>query len=253
MDWIGFDYINYFYPAILALLAGGSPYINAEIGNPPWTFFILAPLGLLPQTWSLIGINLLTISGLVTFFFVKRKKWLAFPILLSFPFMVLLCNSNLEGLLLWGLAIGGPIGLILLAVKPQAALLIGLVWCVKAWKKGGWKQLAILVSPLILLTIASIILYPVWLDNLLVFTRRTDGGIINGYPWLVPFGIGLGIIAIRKEREDWAAVATLLLMPYVRIQSWTVVLCLLAVTYPLEGSIMALSTWILLLKPTIFK
>jgi len=253
MDWIGFDYHNYFYPAIQALLAGESPYINTEIGNPPWTFFILAPLGLLPFTWSLIAINLLTISGLVTFFYVKGKKWLVFPLALSYPFIVLLSNSNLEGLLLWGLVIGGPIGLILLAVKPQAAILIGLVWCVKAWKEGGWKQLAILITPLIFLTVVSIIIFPIWLDNLLVFARRPDGGVINGFPWLVPFGIGLGFLAVRRGREDWAAAATIMLMPYLRIQSWAVALCLLILSYPLEGSIMALSTWILFLKPTIDK
>lgn len=242
-----------FFPAIKALLSGASPYNNSEIGNPPWAFFLLAPLELLPPYWSLTGINLLVISGLVSFFFVKGKKWRAFPLVLFYPFIVLFSNSNLEGLLLWGLVIGGPIGLILLAVKPQAAILIRLVWCVKAWKKGGWKQLAILVSPLILLTIASIIIYPVWLDNLLFFTRRPDGVMINGFPWLVPFGIGLGIIAVRRGREDWAAAATLLLMPSLRIQSWTVALCLLVLSYPLEGSIMALSTWILFLKPTILK
>ncbi|MHC1783866.1 MAG: hypothetical protein AB9891_14125 [Anaerolineaceae bacterium] len=248
LDWIGFDWFEYFYPALQVFLSGNNPYINAEIGNPPWTFFILSPLGFLPPIWSLVAINLISITGLVTFFFKNKKKWLAFPLVLSYPFLVLLSNSNLEGLLLWGLTIGGPVGLILLTAKPQAALLVGIIWAIKTWKKGGLKSLAILVGPLIILTVLSIIIYPEWPRNLLIFSNRNDGDLANGFPWLVPLGIGLFVGAVRNEREDWAAVATLLVAPYVRIQSWTIALCLLSLSYPIEGAIMAMSTWLVYLK-----
>jgi hypothetical protein len=253
MDWLGFDWLEYFYPALQAFLSGHSPYINSEIGNPPWAFIILAPLGFLPPMPSVAAINFISISGLVAFCFKNKKKWLAFPLVLSYPFLVLLANSNLEGLLLWGLTIGGPIGLILLAIKPQAALLIGVIWAIKAWKKGGRKALAILLGPLVILTLLSIIFFPDWLRNLLIFSNRTDGDLANGFPWLVPLGIGLFIAAIRNQREDWAAVATLLIAPYVRVQSWTVALCLLALYYPLEGVIAAFSTWLVYLKVVVFK
>ncbi|MHC1783865.1 MAG: hypothetical protein AB9891_14120 [Anaerolineaceae bacterium] len=253
MKIIGADWINYLYPAIQIFLSGGNPYLNQEIGQPPWTFLILAPLGFLPPLLSVGAINFISISAVVTFFFKNKKKWLAFPLVATYPFLSLMVMGNLDGLVLWGLTIGGPIGLILLMIKPQAAFLVGIIWAIKAWKKGGLKDLTILLAPLAVLTVISIIVYPQWPGNILWFSSRTNYLSTNAFPWLVPIGIGLFIAAVRNQREDWAAVATLLITPYVRTQSWTVALCLLALYYPLEGVIIALSTWLVYLKVVIFK
>jgi hypothetical protein len=250
---IGADWLDFLYPAIHTILAGLNPYTNQEIAQPPWTFLILAPLAFLPPMLSVIGINFISVSGVVTFFYRNKKKWLAFPLVASYPFLVLLAMGNLDGLLMWGLTIGGPIGLILLMIKPQAGILVGFIWAIKAWKKDGLKAVAILVGPVAVLTIISVILYPQWPGNLLWFSSRNFGQVTNGFPWLVPLGIGLFIAAVRKEREDWAAVATLLITPYVRTQSWTIALCLLALYNPLEGVIVSLSTWLVYLKVVIAK
>lgn len=248
IDWLGSDWFVYFYPALQAFLNGNNPYINSEIGNPPWTFLILSPLGFMSPTWSLIGINVISITGLVTLFYRYKRRWLILPLVISYPFLALLVYSNIDGLILWGLAVGGPIGMILLSTKPQAAILVGVIWVIKAWKKGGLKAVAILLAPLTALAAIMTALYPDWVRNIFWFTSRTDGVLTNGFPWLVPLGIGLFIAAVRREREDWAAIATILISPYVRVHSWIIALSLLALSYPLEGSIVALSTWLVYLK-----
>jgi hypothetical protein len=253
MGELGFDWVRYFYPALQAFLSGHSRYFNSEIGNPPWTFVFLAPLGFLSQGWSLIAINFISFTGLAAFFIQKKQKWLVMPFMLSYPFLILLSNANLKGLLLWGLIIGGPVGLLLLMIKPQAAALVGVIWAIKAWKKGGLKDVAILVGPLVVLTILSVIIYPEWIKNLIWFTGRVDGDLTNGFPWLVPLGIALFIAAVRHEREDWAAIATVLIVPYVRPQSWVVPLCLLTLYNPIEGIAAGLSTWLVYCKVVIGK
>jgi hypothetical protein len=82
---------------------------------------LIAPLGLLPPEWGAIGMNLPAVSGLIALCIRLGKPWVALLVGVSFIFVFALLDGNVEGLVLWGLAIAGPAGLLLLSVKPQVA------------------------------------------------------------------------------------------------------------------------------------
>jgi hypothetical protein len=248
INWLGFDWYLYFYPALKMFVSGANPYLNSsmEVGCSPWTFLLLSPLGFLPTVWGLIVLEFINITGLIALCFRHKSRWSTIPVALSLPFIATIIFGNIDGLSLWGLAIGGPVGLILLSTKPQTAFLVGIVWGWQAWKKGKLPATARLVLPLIILATIMAFLYPDWIKHLLWFKDRTDGYLTNGFPWLIPVGIASLVYAIRHGKEEWAAVATVLLSPYVRVQSWIGALALLTLAFPLEGSIAAIASWIVL-------
>jgi hypothetical protein len=246
VSWLGFDWYLAFYPAIRAVLEGQNPYLEPAIivANPPWTFWILAPLGWLPAEWGLVGINLINITGLLALGYKHNRQWLTLPLALSFPFIALLLWGNVDGLGLWGLALGGPIGLIFLSVKPQLASLVAILWVKKAWEQGGYKAVIQLTAPLLVLGVIMTIMYPTWIERMMVLSDRSERFFANGFPWLIPAGIGMLIAAWRSDREDLAAIATVLIAPHLHIQSWIGALALLTIRYPVEGSIIAITSWI---------
>ena len=243
---LGFDWYLSFYPAINAFLAGNSPYQipGLQFANPPWTLLILAPLKIFGPQWGFILLGIINLSGLFALFYKHQKARAMISIALSFPFLSLLVFGNIDGLSLWGLAIGGPIGLILLSTKPQVACLVAIVWIKQAWQLGRGKAVLKLTAPLIILAAVMIYMYPAYISKTFLYAARTDGIFTNGYPWFIPVGITALVAAFRHERQDLAAVAALLISPYARIQSWVGALSLLAIQYPFYGSILGLSTWI---------
>lgn len=243
---MGFDWYLSFYPAIKAFLTGQCPYQieGLQYANPPWTLLFLAPLGLLPPVWGFIVMGVINLTGLFALFFKHQRGRWVLPVAISFPFMSLLVFGNIEGLILWGLVLGGPLGLILISTKPQVACLVGIVWIKKAWDRGKYIAVAKLITPLILVATYMMWKYPGYISQMLVYSRRMDGIFTNGYPWLIPAGIAMLMAAYTHEREEWAAVASLLISPYVRIQSWVAAISLLVIRYPVKGTVMALSTWI---------
>jgi hypothetical protein len=245
-DGMGFDWYSFFYPAVKAFLAGTSPYLisGMQFANPPWTLLFLAPLGLLEPRWGFLLMGLVNLTGLFALFYKHHRVRSVIPLAISFPFISLIVFGNIDGLCLWGLALGGPLGLILLSTKPQVAFLVSIVWIKKAWQQGKWNAVLRLVAPLFILAAVMISLYPEWITKTLWYSGRADGIFSNGYPWFIPVGIALLVAAFRQEREEWAAFATLLVTPYVRVQSWVAALSLLVISYPLEGTVVALSTWI---------
>jgi hypothetical protein len=246
IEGMGFDWYLSFYPAIKAFLAGECPYQiqGLQFANPPWTLLFLAPLGLLPPVWGFIALGIVNLSGLFALFFKNNRGRWVLPVAISFPFLSLLVFGNIDGLCLWGLALGGPLGMILISTKPQVACLVSIVWIKKAWDRGKYIAVAKLVAPLILVAAYMLWKYPGYLRQTLVYSRRLDGVFTNGYPWLVPAGIAALFAAYKHEREEWAALASLLISPYVRIQSWVATISLFAIRYPVKGTVMALSTWI---------
>lgn len=247
-EGLGYDWYLSFYPAIQAFLSGSDPYqISSEVvANPPWLILLLSPLGFLPSSWGFLLIGLINLSGLMALFIKHQRAKLSWPVAVSFPFIAMLVFGNIDGLSLWGLALGGPLGLILLSTKPQVASLVGLIWLKQAWQRERWQGVVRLVAPLAVLAAVMISLYPNYIRNTLFFSTRTDGVFVNGFPWFIPAGIAALVAAFRHEREDLATVATVLVSPYARIQSWVAALGLLVIQYPLYGTIMALSSWLVL-------
>lgn len=249
---MGFDWIIYFYPALSVFLAGGNPYTVPGYVNPPWLLLVLAPLGWLPPVWGAVALDALTLLGLAALCFKARRPWLLLPLAIAFPMATLLWTVSVDGLSLCGLALGGPLGLLLLATKPQVAVMVGAVWAGKAWRAGGWRLTARLLAPTAAAAGLGAWLYPGWLPAMLAaaqWSHRT-----TGFPWYLPLGAALLWLAVRRGREDWAALANIMLAPFANIQSWVAAYTLLTLAYPSEGLIAlaaswAIPAWILLTRP----
>jgi hypothetical protein len=242
---MGFDWILAFYPAVRAFLAGQNPYGVGprDFLNPPWVLPFLAPLGFLPAVWGAWIINLINLGGLVALCRKAGRLWMAAPLVLSFPMLVLLWHAQLDGFILWGVVFGGPLGFLFLSFKPHVGGGIALIWLWRAWQMEGAWGVVRLVWPTVALAIGFTALYPNWLEAMASATTQNDSGAVGGFPWLIPMGVFLLVAAWRAKREELAAPSALFLSPYARIQSWIVSLALLACRYPLEGVIACAATW----------
>jgi hypothetical protein len=243
-DQIGFDWIVFAHPALMAFVRGQDPYtVVPGFVTPPWMLAMLSPLALLPPVGGVIVLILIALSGQVALCRKFGKIRLALPLALSFPMAVLLWMGQVDGIVLWGLTLGGPAGLLLLSAKPQAAGLVGLIWAMRAWREGGWKKTARLVAPTMAVAAVFALLYPNWLRGMSAASGWA--WTTNGFPWSIPLGVAMLVMAVRRDREDWAALATILLAPYANLQSWVGALALLTLSYPTEGAAASLATWLI--------
>jgi hypothetical protein len=241
---MGFDWIVFAYPALMAFLSGRDPYTAVPgFVTPPWLLLLLSPLALLRPEHGVVALGVITLTGLVALCRRGGHTWLALPLAVSFPMATLLWHGQVDGVALWGLTLGGPVGLLLLSAKPQVAGLVGAVWLVRAWRSGRWRAVLTLLAPTAIVAAVFILLYPSWLRG--VAQAAGWAHTTNGFPWLAPLGVAGLVAALRQEREDLAALATVLIAPYANVQSWVGALALLALRYPLEGVVAALATWVI--------
>lgn len=249
-DQLGFDWIVYAYPALMAFVSGSDPYtVVPNFVTPPWLLLLLSPLSLLSPVQGVIALGVITVTGLVALCGRnsscgrKSQLWLAIPLAVSFPMITLLWHGQVDGVILWGLTLGGPVGLLLLAAKPQAAVFVGLIWAMQAWREGGWKKTARLVLPVIIVAAASACLYPSWVRAML--SASAWAHTTNGFPWSLALGAGVLVAALRGRREDLAALATLLLAPYTNVQSWVPAMALLSARYRWETVAACAASWLI--------
>ncbi|MGQ0603683.1 MAG: hypothetical protein ACT4QE_18535 [Anaerolineales bacterium] len=260
-DQLGFDWIVYAYPALMTFVSGGDPYtVVPNFVNPPWMLLLLSPLSLITPLQGVVILGVITVTGLVALCGRSprasnevdkqrgeargaRKLWLAIPLAISFPMMTLLWHGQVDGVILWGLTLGGPFGLLLLAAKPQAAVFVGLIWAMQAWREGGWKQAARLVLPVVIAAVVSAFLYPSWVRAML--SASAWAHTTNGFPWSLALGAGVLVSALRGQREDLAALATVLLAPYTNVQSWVPAMALLSARYQWEVVAACAASWLI--------
>jgi hypothetical protein len=241
---VGFDWLLYAYPALMAFVTGGDPYTAVpNFVTPPWMLALLSPLALLPPEYGLYAVDGIAVAGLVALCIRHNRWWLALPLAVSFPMMTLLYHGQVDGISLWGLVVGGPVGLVLLAAKPQVAAFVGLIWLIKAWREGKWLAALRLVWPTLIVIGASAWLYPNWVRGMMAASQWAHT--TNGFPWSIALGAAVLVAAIRQQREDLAALATVLLAPYANVQSWMAALALLTFRYPAEGVTAALASWLI--------
>ena len=249
---IGYDWIGFFYPAIWLFLTGGDPYgplqphLPDRYFNPPWLLPLLAPFGLLPVTWGAWAINAFSILGVFAFCAKHKKPWLTLPVVMSYPMIDQYYHGSVDGFVIWGLVLGGPVGLFLLSTKPQVAGLVGLLWAIEAYREGGWKSVARLLAPTAILAVVSTLLYPQWITTALSARGFPGAASANLFPWLAPLGLVLAVQAVRRRREDWAILATNLLSPYLRAHSWTAAMVTVSVRYPWFAWVLSPLSWLLL-------
>ena len=243
LDLLGFDWVVYFYPAIQAMLQGRDPYLMPDVVSPPWLFWLLTPLAFLAPWQGAAILAGLTLIVLVVFCGRRGYLWVAIPLALSYPAIMLVWNGQVDALTLLALMVRGPVGLLLLAAKPQTAIFVALIWAWQAWREGGWRKLLILVAPTVIVFVLSVWLYPNWLPAMVNASRRDYS--TNGFPWSLALGAAVLVAALRQQREDLASLATILIAPYANIQSWVPALTLLAARYRWETVAACAASWLI--------
>jgi hypothetical protein len=219
----GLDWSKYTQPAALELLHGRSPYNIPGFYNPFWVLLPLLPLSLMPTK---IGVAVLFVSGLLAYAYVAyrlgAKPMTILFLLFSFPIMAGLYNGQIEWLALLGLVLPKPIGLFFLLSKPQIGLGIALFWFAEALRQGGWREAVRVFAPVSSAIAFSFLLFGLWPSHGI---HRINLGLnVSLWPYGIPIGLALLIIALRQRKLAPAMIASPLLSPYLVPHSWSIVL-----------------------------
>ena len=219
------DWTIFYRPAALALISGTSPFTVGFFFNAPWILLPLIPFALLPYR---IGVAALFIANLSIFFYIGLRM-AARPLALiayccSLPVIATLLFGQVDGLVLLGLFLPRPLGLLFLLAKPQIGVVVALFWFIETWRVSGWKQVLKTFAPVTGLFLISFVLFGFWP------LRYDIGSLIsadhNTSMWPGSFMIGLPLLfyAIRTRRENFAWISAPFFSPYVAPQSWSIAL-----------------------------
>lgn len=212
------DFRDYFYPALVEMARGRSPYTVQGLYTPPWGLLPLVPLGWLPYPAAKALFLGLCFVGIVYVPIRLRFPWWAFALyLLSPPVLYCLIFGNLDWVPLLALFVSPfPVGVLLAMVKPQVGIGILLFWLVTH------EQRDYALAWLILACILSLLVYPACFDQWLVVGERALASGINIRLW--PVGLLLGIplvgLGIRLKKPLMALAAGPFLSPYTLIYSY---------------------------------
>jgi hypothetical protein len=226
MIWpiVGIDWKETFYPVARAVLEGKSPYSIPTFRNVPWTIIPLIPFALLSEK---IGGIVFFIATYVAYAWVahrlKASPVALIAFLLSPPVFYGMRMLNVDILVLIGFILPAPIGLFLVIVKPQMGIAMVIFWFVEAWRNGGIQEVFKTFLPVTVSTLLSFIFFGNWQVG-----RQSDlpDSIWNAslWPWVIPIGIVLLMLALRDRRKDYAVSASPFLSPYLAYHSWATVL-----------------------------
>ncbi len=231
---VGIDWTKWFRPATLELLAGHSPYTVEGFFNPPWMLIPFIPFALLPERLSnIILVNIGLLSYAFILYKLKIRPVLALIFLLFPTTISVLYTMNVEWLVMLGFLFPPQIGLFFVLAKPQAGIAMAIYWLFVSPHKIKT------FLPVVLATLISVAVYPGWISKLVVRGNKTGfyGTYdISLFPYLVPLGLAFLYLAIRKQKDGFAYMASPFLSPYVGAPSYTVVLLglfkLLSQRYP---------------------
>jgi len=221
------DWVNAYRPACLRLLSGESPYAAppGESGffNPIWALIPLLPIAILPPV---IGEAMLIMCTLLVFGYTAHRLG-GSPIrmgaiLISFPVVYCLVSGQIDWLVALGLVLPPQWGLLLVTTKPQAGIGIAIFWLWEAWRDRGIKGVIRLVAPTVIGSGITLAIF--WANPVLgVLYHGHDLGAWL-WPYLVPVGIVLLILAITKHNLVYAMPAAPCLTPYIFPHSLVIVL-----------------------------
>jgi hypothetical protein len=219
---IGVDWVQWFRPATLEFINGRSPYTIEGFFNPPWTLIPFIPFAFLPER---IGSLLLVDIGLLCFLYVLyrlRIRPIVALLFLLFPTtLVVLHTVNLEWLVMLGLVMPPQIGLFFVLIKPQVGIAMAIYWLVVTPHKIKT------FLPVVLATLISLAVFRDWLPKMVIRGNRTGyyGTFdISFFPYLVPLGLVLLVLAIRKHKDSFAYMASPFLAPYIGANSYSILI-----------------------------
>ncbi len=208
----------------------------------PWGALLLSPLGGLPVRLETALNNGVTVIILAM---VARQlggpAWITLPILISPAGYFLFHNGQFDWLMLLAILMFNGLDLVILAVKPQVAFFI----IVPRLRRARTRWLAYL-TPLIVVSLASLIIWPLWPVGVLNLAREVNMCPCNGatWPWGVPIGLGFLWYAWRTEDDRWGIAATPFLVPYINIYSYVGMFVALGARWPRILLLMWVLMWL---------
>ncbi len=220
------DWRDAYRPAAWNLLAGRSPYglsATRPFLNGPWILIPLIPFALLPPQ---LGRALIFVASLICYGLVAiklgAKPWALVAFLVSYPVIYGLIYGQIDGLILLGLILPPPIGLVLLLAKPQIGLGVAVFWLVEAWRMGGWRKALVTIAPATLVFVLSFLIYGNWLAGSTFPLNQSWNTSL--WPRSIPIGLVLIAAALRYRNQRPAIAASPFLSPYLAAHSWAVAL-----------------------------
>ncbi len=231
---LGIDWQDTYRPAALAMIQGDNPYAvevapNAPFFAAPWGLIPLIPLALLPVN---TGRALLLLLSLISFAYTAKKLGAGLlgtaAFLVSPPVMHCLLNANIEWIPLLGFVLPPQVSLFFIAVKPQTGFAVGIFWLVGAWRKGGWREVLRVFSPVTVVLLLSFVLYGVWPFNFGGVMGIAQTFNASLWPVSLPVGLTLIVAAIRRRNIKFAMPASPCFSPYVLFHSWSAALVALS-------------------------
>ncbi|MBI5667576.1 MAG: hypothetical protein HZC41_06175 [Chloroflexi bacterium] len=238
------DWVQYFLPAIELLLRGVDPYQSVYIVNPPWTFFMLAPVGLLPHSLAVVIGAVLPVLALVYAAWKVRKPYLIAIVGLTFPFIYLCVYGNLDWMVLLGVLGANSLSPFLLTVKPQAGALV-LVSLLGRLKGKSWQAYARVFGPFLVIGSLLLLLFPGFMGYLTTFNvRLAEVATFSLFPYTLPLVPPLLWLAYRRADPLYGTLASLCISPYFLFWSVVPTLFLIASRNWKWGIIANLLTWV---------
>lgn len=213
------DWINIYRPAALALINGKSPYSVDRFSNAPWILLPILPLLLLPES---LGRAVLALSAIISLIFIGIKFG-AKPLSLLFflvspPIISLMLDGNIDWIVAIGFVLPPQLGLFFLAIKPQIGIAVIAFWVWESWKKGGYREVLRVFSPVVAALLISFMVWGLWPMN---FNKAFDwGGNASLWPVSLPLGLALFTASVRKKGLKLAISASPCFSPYVLLHSW---------------------------------
>jgi hypothetical protein len=190
----------------------------------------IAPLAWLP----VLAVHFLALVGLTVAAYKKQKPHLIPVVAFSYPFMVLMSNTNVEWMVMLGTVSIGYIPAILLSLKPQVAALALMVYLRP-------NRLRYLV-PLAALAIAGALLWR-WPFVLLDNSPADAAWNISMARYTWPVGVYGAWRAWRDSSMLWGCVASLAVAPYFSAASLVPVLFLVADKNATIGVALSVVSW----------
>jgi hypothetical protein len=196
----------------------------------PWAAALLSPLGGLADRLATAITNaasLLVLAAVARRY--RGPEWVAIPVLLTPPGYWLMANGQTEWLVLLGLTFYNGLDPILILIKPQ--VISGVM--VPRLARAGRSMLRYAL-PGIVVGGMSLFVWPAWPLRIWVSFSGLPHTEWNSstWPWGIPIGLGLLILAYRSKSDLWGVLATPFLFPYVNMPSYLGPLIMIAAHWP---------------------
>jgi hypothetical protein len=212
-DW------NMFQRAVNFLLAGKSPYLSPRFSNPAWILIPLIPFALLPAKLGSALISACVYFGFgFTAYKMGAKPLALVALALSAPIFCEAQAANINWLVSLGLLMPPQIGLFFLLAKPQVGGIAALFILIEIWRDSGFRKAFWTFAPVMVAFALSLVLYGPWLlQGIGLVDTNPD---TSTWPKMIPVGLALLALALRKREVKFAILSSPFLAPYSTFPIW---------------------------------